>query len=184
MEGGPSFSLGNRLFRLFFSVCWTVLASWTPPPFHGWRRFLLTLFGANIHRTARIHASVRVWYPPYLSVGKNTTIGPRVTCYCQDRITIGDRAVVSQGAHLCAGTHSISDENFQLVTRPIDIEDQVWVAAECFIGPGVRIGQGAVLGARGVAFKDLKAWTVYAGNPAREIKIRTLNNHRSPISER
>jgi len=178
MEGGPSFSLGNRVFRLFWILSWTVLARWTPPPLHWWRRLVLCFFGARIHPTARIHASVRVWYPPHLEVGENTTIGPRVICYCQDRITIGDRAIVSQGAHLCAGSHDISDERFQLITKPIVIEDRAWIAAECFVGPGVKIGEGAVLGARGVAFKDLSPWTVYVGNPAQRIKARTIQAKR------
>ncbi|MEZ2144649.1 putative colanic acid biosynthesis acetyltransferase [Bradyrhizobium sp. DN5] len=174
LEGGPSFSLGNRLFRVLWGVSWILLARWTPPPFHRWRRSVLIIFGAKIHKSARIHASVRIWYPPYLEVGEHATIGPRVNCYCQDRIRIGDRAIVSQGAHLCAGSHDISDRNFQLTTRPIVIEDWAWLAAECFIGPGVTVGEGAVLGARGVAFRNLQAWTVYAGNPAQKIKDRIL----------
>jgi putative colanic acid biosynthesis acetyltransferase WcaF len=47
-----------------------------------------------------------------------------------------------------------------------------WVAAGAFVGPGVTLGEGAVLGARGVAFGDLEPWTVYIGNPAREIRKR------------
>lgn len=174
LEGGPSFSLRNRLFRLFWGITWAVLARWTPPPFHRWRRFLLTAFGANVHATARIHASVRVWYPPYLEVGENATIGPHVNCYCQDHIKVGARAIVSQGAHLCAGSHDVDDENFQLITKPIVIEDRAWVAAECFVGPGVTVGEGAVLGARGVTFKNLQPWTVYVGNPAQERKTRVF----------
>jgi putative colanic acid biosynthesis acetyltransferase WcaF len=75
-------------------------------------------------------------------------------------------AVVSQGTHLCAGSHDIDDPNLQLITKPITIGERAWIAAEAFVGPGVTVGEGAVLGARGVAFRDLEAWTVYAGNPA------------------
>lgn len=179
MEGGPSFPLRNRLFRLAWKISWILLARWTPPPLHRWRAFVLAAFGAKVQPSARVHASVNVWYPPNLHVGEHSTIGPNVTCYCQDHIKIGDRAVVSQGAHLCAGSHDVNDKNFQLITRPIIIGDRAWIAAECFIGPGVTVGEGAVLGARGVAFKDLQSWTVYAGNPAHEIKhraFRTTNN--------
>lgn len=175
LDGGPSFSLRNRLFRLCWGVAWTLLARWTPPPFHSWRRLVLVAFGAKIHPTARIHASVRVWYPPNLEVDSNAIIGPSVNCYCQGHIRIGSRAVVSQGAHLCAGSHDISDEHFQLVTKPIAVGDSAWLAAECFLGPGVSVGEGAILGARGVAFKPLLPWTVYAGNPAQAIKTRKLS---------
>jgi putative colanic acid biosynthesis acetyltransferase WcaF len=102
----------------------------------------------------------------------NTLIGPGVTCYSMAPIRICAHAIVSQGAHLCAGTHDIDDPHFQLVARPIKIGPNAWVAAEAFVGPGVIVEEGAVLGARGVAFKDLSAWSVHAGNPARFIRQR------------
>jgi putative colanic acid biosynthesis acetyltransferase WcaF len=83
-------------------------------------------------------------------------------------------AVVSQGAHLCAGSHLIDDDQFQLVAKPIEISEYAWIAADAFVGPGVKIGEGAVLGARGVAFVDLSAWTVYLGNPALEKRSRRI----------
>ena len=87
-------------------------------------------------------------------------------------VTIGERAIVSQGAHLCTGTHDISDPSFQLVVRPITIGAGAWIAAEAFVAPGVTCGAGAVLGARGVAFADLEPDFVYRGNPATKIKPR------------
>jgi len=133
---------------------------------------LLRLFGAKLHPTANIYASTSIWYPPNLVMGPYATIGPRVVCYCMEMITIGERAVVSQGAHLCTGSHEIDDDSFQLFALPIEISKEAWIAADAFVGPGVRIGEGAVLGARGVTVKDLDAWTVYAGNPARALRKR------------
>jgi putative colanic acid biosynthesis acetyltransferase WcaF len=108
-----------------------------------------------------------------------------VTVYNMAKITLSDRALVSQGAHLCAGTHDIEDEHFQLKTRPITLGSRAWIAAEAFVGPGVSIGDGAVLGARGCAFRDLEPWTVYAGNPARVLRPRTpvhdTGNPASPV---
>lgn len=170
--GGPSFSLGNRLFRAVWIVVWVTLASWTPPFLFSWRRFLLRSFGAKIADTARIYGSARIWYPPNLEMGEYACLGSRVNCYCMGKISLADHALASQGAHLCAGTHNIDDPSFQLTTKPIQVGARAWIAAEAFVGPGVRIGEGAVLGARGVAFKDLEPWIVYAGNPAREIRKR------------
>ncbi|MCK1269274.1 MULTISPECIES: putative colanic acid biosynthesis acetyltransferase [unclassified Bradyrhizobium] len=176
MEGGPSFSLGNRAFRVLWMLAWASLARWTPAPLHRWRRLVLILFGAKIAKTARVYSSVDVWYPPNLEVEEHSTIGPRVICYSQDRIVIGKRVIISQGSHLCTGSHDINDANFQLITKPIVISDNAWIAAECFVGPGVNVGEGAVLGARGVAFRDLNSWTVYTGNPAQAIKNRRFRN--------
>jgi putative colanic acid biosynthesis acetyltransferase WcaF len=89
-----------------------------------------------------------------------------------DRVTIGAFAVISQGAQLCGGTHLVDSPDFQLVTRPIAVGAHAWIAADAFVGPGVRVGEGAVLGARAVAFRDLEPWTIYAGNPARPLRTR------------
>lgn len=172
--GGPSFSLGNRLFRVAFALAWLVLARWTPPPLHAWRRLVLCAFGARLARGARVHASVRIWYPPNLDVGTDALVGPGVRLYNQGGITIGAQVVVSQGAYLCASSHDIADPNFQLVLRPIVLEPRCWVAADAFVGPGVRVGEGAVLAARSALFDDAAAWGVYRGNPATLIKQRVL----------
>ncbi len=119
-----------------------------------------------------VYGKTRIWYPPNLIMEAHALLGPGVNCYNQAPITIGAKAVVSQGAHLCAGTHDINDPDFQLIAKPIAIGAQAWVAAEAFVGPGVSIGEGAVLGARGVAFRDIEPWAVYAGNPAKKLKDR------------
>jgi putative colanic acid biosynthesis acetyltransferase WcaF len=92
------------------------------------------------------------------------------------RIVLGERCVVSQGAHLCAGTHDYEAPNFQLVTAPITIGARAWVCTEAFVGPGVTVGEGAVIGARAVATKDMPAWTVCAGNPCRPLKPRVVRS--------
>ena len=170
--GGPSFSLANRLLRVVWSISWLLLARWTPPPFHRWRAFVLRLFGARIGRGTRVYASVRIWLPANLDMGEQSVLGPRVRCYNQGKITIGDRATISQDASLCASSHDLSDPDFQLLLRPITIGNDAWIAAESFVGPSVVVGEGAVLGARGVAVRDLSPWSVYGGNPAVLIKPR------------
>jgi putative colanic acid biosynthesis acetyltransferase WcaF len=176
IEGGPSFSLGLRVRRVIWSVVWTCLASWTPPQFSPWRILLLKLFGARIHPGAAVAASVRVWLPRNLELGLRAALGPGVDCYNMAPIKIGARSVVSQRAFLCAGTHDISDEMFPLRVRPIVIGDDVWIASEAFVGPGVHVGNGCVLGARACAFEDLNDWTVYRGNPAAIVKRRRFQN--------
>lgn len=170
--GGPSFDLRHRLLRAAWTVCWGALASWTPPPLHGWRRMLLRLFGARIAPTAHVYGSARIWYPPNLEMAAHACLGPRVNCYCMAPISLGPYALASQGAHLCAGTHDVDDPNFQLMVKPIRIGASAWIAAEAFVGPGVTVGDGAVLGARGVLFRDLPAGQIAAGNPARILRAR------------
>lgn len=170
--GAASFPLQHRLLRLAWNIAWTLLAAWTPPPLRAWRIMLLRGFGAQVDPTANVYASARIWYPPNLVMAPYSALGPRSNCYCMATITLGERAIVSQGAHLCGGSHNVDDPHFQLVAAPISIGARAWIAAEAFVGPGVNVGEGAVLGARGVTTKNLEPWTIYAGNPARAIRPR------------
>ncbi|MET3598514.1 putative colanic acid biosynthesis acetyltransferase [Martelella mangrovi] len=171
-KGGATFSLQHRLIRMAWGLAWCLLASWTPPQANGVRVWLLRLFGAKIHPTARVYGSAKIWYPANLEMDAYASLGPGVICYSMDRVVIGHHVVVSQRAHLCTGTHDIKHPSFQLFTKPIVIEDNAWVCAEAFVGPGVRVGEGAVLAARAAAFQELAPWTVYRGNPAEPIKAR------------
>lgn len=173
---GSFFSRRNQLERVAFNVAWTLLARWTPPPLHRWRCAILRIFGARIGKGVRIYGSSIVWLPANLSIGDRTQIGPRARLYNQGRIDIGKDAVVSQGAHLCASSHDVSDPLFQLILRPIRIEDRAWIAAEAFVGPGVTVGEGAVLAARGVAVREIDPWTIYGGNPAQPLRPRVFKN--------
>jgi putative colanic acid biosynthesis acetyltransferase WcaF len=174
LDGGPSFGLGNRLLRASWGLAWLLLCRFTPPQLHSWRRLVLRLFGARIGKGARVHASVRIWLPANLEIGERALIGPGAIVYNQGRIVIGARSVISQRAHLCASSHDISDPHFQLVVRPITIGAGCWIAAEAFVGPGVRVGDGAVIGARAALFSDAEPGGVYSGNPAQWLKRREL----------
>lgn len=174
MKGGASFTLGNRLFRVSWTLAWLVLARWTPPPLHRWRRLVLRLFGARVAPGARVHASVHIWYPPNLTLGADTLIGPGARLYNQGEISVGARTVVSQRAHLCASSHDIADPAFQLVLRPIVVGEGCWIAAEAFVGPGVSVGDGAVVAARAALFEEARAGGVYRGNPAVFVRERPL----------
>ena len=173
LDGGPSFSLANRIERAAWKFAWTLFGRIVPPPFGwGWRRFLLRLFGAQIERGARVYGSASIWLPRHLVMDRGATIGPGVDCYNMAPIRLGRHAIVSQRAYLCAGDHDHRDPDFQLVTRPIHLGAHSWVAAEAFVAPGITVGEGAVLAARGAAIRDLPAWTVWGGNPAKQISTR------------
>jgi len=158
--------------RLAWLITWRCLAAWTPSPFHPWRNLLLRLFGAKLDPTAIVHGSTVIWWPGNLVMGRNASMGPGVICYNVAPVTLEALAIVSQRAHLCTGSHDIQQASFPLVARPIVLRRKAWVAAEAFVGPGTEVGEGAVLGARGVAVKALVPWTVYAGNPARAVASR------------
>lgn len=170
--GTSPFSVKHRVLRAAWGLVWTLFAAWTPPRLNRWRLLLLAIFGASVHSSARVYGGAKIWYPPNLQLDAHSVVGPGVIVYCMGPVHIGDHAIISQGAHLCGGTHDISRPDFQLRTRPISIGARAWICAEAFVGPGVTVGEGAVLAARGVAFSDLAKWTVYRGNPAAAVKER------------
>ena len=139
----------------------------------GWRRFLLRLFGARIGSEVHIYPDVLVTIPWNLSIGGDAAIGARAILYALGPITIGERATVSQGAHLCAGTHDYRDPAMPLMKPPITIGKDAWICADAFVGPGVVVGDRAIIGARCVAMKDVAAEAVMVGNPARCVAMRS-----------
>lgn len=169
---GASFSLGNRMARVIWQCVWLLLFRPTPVPLHAWRSWLLRVCGARIGRHCRVYPSVRIWAPWNLDLHDLACLGPGVTCYSMDTISLGQRVVVSQGVHLCTGSHDYESENFQLFTRPITIGADAWICTEAFLAPGVTIGDGAVIGARSVVTRSQPAWMVCAGNPCRPLKPR------------
>jgi putative colanic acid biosynthesis acetyltransferase WcaF len=144
--------------------------------FRVWRNFLLRLFGAKIHNNAGVYASAIIWCPWNLEMSDNAWLGPHVNCYNVALIQIGKDSTVSQGAFLCTASHNINSKAHELITKPINIESQAWIAADAFIGPGVNIGQGAVVGARACVFKNVEPWMVVGGNPAKFIKYRVIHD--------
>jgi putative colanic acid biosynthesis acetyltransferase WcaF len=110
--------------------------------------------------------------PWNLTIGADSSVGDGAILYCLGPVTIGDRVGISQHAHLCAGSHDYTKPGMPLLRPPITIESDAWIAADAFVGPAVRVGEGAILGARGCAMQDLEPWSIYSGNPAKLVKPR------------
>lgn len=144
----------------------------SPRPFFGFRRWLLRLFGAKVGQHVNVYPSSHIYFPWNLEIGDWSCIGEWTLVYNLGKVTIGERVTISQRVHLCAGTHDYKVESMPLLKLPITIEHNVWVCADAFVGPGVKVGASAVVGARSVVVKDVPAKVVVGGNPARVIKQR------------
>ena len=103
-----------------------------------------------------------------------SAIGEYAYIHNLGRVTIGARATISHRAHLCAGIHDHTKSDFPLLRPPIFIGDQSWIRADAFVGPGVTIGEGAIVDAGAVVTKDIAPWMIAVGNPARAIKRRAV----------
>lgn len=167
------YSRKENIKRAIWAIAYP-LFRYSPRPLFGWRRLLLRMFGARIGCNVNIYNSATIYMPWNLEIGEWSSIGEYAFVYNLGKIVIGRNCTISHRAHLCAGTHDYTDTVLPLVKPPIIIGDQTWVCADSYIGPGVSIGEGAVVGARAVVVKDVPSWTVVAGNPAKPIKKRVI----------
>ena len=165
----------NQFLRLLWGVVWTMFAQPLPRSvLSGWKRFLLRCFGAKIHKTAVVYSNATVYMPWNLEMDEYACLASDVDCYNVDKVKIGKHSTISQKSFLCTASHDIGKSNMPLIIAPITIKDYVWVAADAFIGMGVTVGEGAVVGTKTVVLKDVEEWTVVGGNPAKFIKKRTI----------
>lgn len=169
------YSRKENIRRLMWATVYPFFR-YSPRTFFGWRRLLLRLFGARIGCKVNIYNSVTIYMPWNLEIGDWSSIGEYAFIYNLGKVIIGCRCTVSHRAHLCAGTHDYIDPAMPLLKLPITVGDQAWLCTDTFIGPGVNIGEGAVVGARAVVVKDVLPWTIVTGNPAKPIKERKVKN--------
>jgi putative colanic acid biosynthesis acetyltransferase WcaF len=166
----------HQLTRLIWQTSWFFLARPFPRRMaNTWKVFLLKCFGAQIDSTAVVYSSVKVYAPWMLKMDAYSCLAPEVDCYNVDMVVIGKNATVSQKAYLCTASHDVTNPKKPLTTAPIIIEDQAWIAASAYIGPGVTICQGAVVGATASVYKDVESWTIVGGNPAKFLKKRVIH---------
>ena len=145
------------------------LFRWSPRICWGWRRMILRVFGAKVGLHVRIHPTVHIDIPWTISIGENSSVGDRAILYGLGQISIGQNVTISQGAHVCAGTHDFRRPDMALIKSPIDIGDGVWLCADAFVGPGTKVGSFAVVAARSVVVRDVASRAVVAGNPALQV---------------
>jgi putative colanic acid biosynthesis acetyltransferase WcaF len=158
---------------LWFFIGLPLLRStWIPSS--GFRRWLLRAFGCLIGEGVVIKPGVRVKYPWLIEIGDHTWIGEDVWIDNIGSVQIGSNVCISQAAYLCTGNHDWTDPSFALLIGPIILRDGAWVGARCLIGPGVEMAECSVAGAGSVVTGKLRAFTVYAGNPAVAVRPRNF----------
>ncbi len=169
-------SVKSKVLRVIWNVVWLLLFRTTPRGtiFRAWRVFLLRGFGATLGEGCYILPTCKIWQPWRLEMGDYSWLSQNVDCYAVDQIKIGKQSIVSQDAFLCTASHDITSPIMELTTKPIVIEDQVWVCARAIVMPGVTLHEGCVVAAGAVVTKDVPAWTVVGGNPARVIGTRRI----------
>jgi len=145
----------------------------TSPQFmYGWRRFLMRTFGAKVGKSVILRPSMHTQFPWKVTIGDYSWIGDNVVLYSLGPIDIGTNVVISQKSYLCTGSHDYLKDDFPIYFQPIRIEDECWLATDVYVGPGVTISKGTVVGARSSVFKSLPGNKICMGSPAKVVKDR------------
>lgn len=156
----------------YFVNALLVRASWNP--FRGIKIALLKIFGAKIGKGLILKNNVCIKFPWKLTVGDNVWIGEYAWIDNLDKVTIGNNVCISQGALLLTGNHDYTLTSFDYRNAPIVIEDGAWVGAKSVVCPGVTMKSHAILTVGSIATKDLDAYGIYQGNPAKKIRERII----------
>lgn len=141
-------------------------------PFYKFKTFLLSLFGAKVGKGVLIKPFVNIKYPWLLELGDHIWIGEHVWIDNLAKVTIGNNVCLSQSAFLLTGNHNYTKTGFDLMVKPIILEDAVWIGANAIVCPGITCASHAILSVGSVATSNLEAYGIYSGNPAIKIKDR------------
>lgn len=161
--------------KFLWLLVWACFYRFLPRPLRGLRLKILRAFGAKLGPGVNIRPSARIWHPWLLSMGAHSCLADDVVIYNLGPVHIGDHTVISQNSYVCAGSHDYTKPNLPLTRPTIRIGSGVWICAQAFIGPGVTIGDNAIVGAASCVNKDVPANTIVAGNPAQTVRERPMS---------
>lgn len=170
------FKPGNPFKRILWYYTNTLIFNNGFFPFSGLKVMLLKLFGAKIGQGVVIKPHVNIKYPWFLSIGDHTWIGEKVWIDNLCEVRIGAHCCLSQEAFLLTGNHHYKKSTFDLMTRPIILEDGVWIGAKATVAPGVVCYSHSLLTVGSIAVKNLEAFSIYSGNPATKVRERIIES--------
>lgn len=170
--------------RVLWGLTWSLLFRPSPRLLYGWRVFLLRTFGAKIGEHVHLYPTVKITQPWKLSIGAYSAVGDGVVLYNLGQMTIEGEVTISQRAHLCGGTHDFRDRKMPLIKSTVHIGRGAWICTEAFVGPGVTVGEEAIVGARAVVVKNVAKREIVGGNPAKVLGARTFHDEQTlPVKD-
>ena len=142
-------------------------------PSHRLRNLVYRRAGVQLAPTSSIHWRARFFAPAGLSVGDWTTIGNDAFFDGREGISIGSCVNIAAEVRIYTREHDVDDPDFSETGGPVVVEDYAYIGTRVTVLPGVHIGAGAVVASGAVVAKDVPAYTLVGGVPARPIRERS-----------
>lgn len=133
----------------------------------------------SLGEETRVERGAILWaFGGLIRTGRNVFLGPYVTIYGHGGVEIGDQTLVSMHATILSSNHGTAGRDREIrhqpdILLPTKIGRDCWIGANAVILGGVTIGDGSVVGAGAVVTKDLPAYSVAMGVPAKVVRTRT-----------
>ncbi len=143
-------------------------------PIWSIRKVAMQLAGVRIGAGTTLHMGAKFFEPTGVVVGKDTIIGDRAFLDGRAKLVIGDHVDIASEVMIYNSEHDVSAADFHAITEPVTIGDYVFIGPRAIILPGVSIGEGAIIAAGAVVTKDVAAFAVVGGVPAKVIGERPL----------
>lgn len=166
------YSVGYKIKSRLWGVINSTIFRWTPFFMRKARVAMLRMVGANIDWSCSVSGSAEIVDPWNLTMGELSSIGDNCSIRCRGQVVIGKRCCISRCVDILSGSHNIFSKTFELVTAPVVIEDNVWIATKAMIEKGVTIGKWAVVGAGTIVNKDVPKFAIVEGNPGQVCAFR------------
>lgn len=145
----------------------------------NYNRTMLIQKGAKIDPTAELNTFKLEGNKNNLIVGRNSFLG-KIEIDLHDTVTIGNNVCINDSVKILTASHEVNSPTWQLIKKPIIINDYVWIAKSAIILPGITIGEGTIVAAGAVVTKSTDKYVVVAGNPAKVINKRLQNLNYNP----
>ena len=145
-------------------------------PSHTIRKLIYSIISIKIGKASAIHSGATLYTLGGIKIGTDTIIGEKATLDGRGKLVIGNHVDIASEVMIYTSQHDVNSNNFSPILEPVTVKDYVFIGPRSIILPGVTIEKGAIIAAGSIVTKNVSAFSIVAGVPAKQIGERQLTN--------